>query len=205
MTIAANPRKAVTGAASPHLRTGHAIDAAEGGVDLSFNPGDFVAVLGPRVSIRGRRLAFVFRSYNPLPRATALENVASPMAYAGVPESRRTRIALQAMELAGVAHLAASQPHVLTGEQQQRVAIARCLVNDPGLILADEPVAALDANGGESVMRLLARLNAERGITILLATQRPEIAAYARRVVTVRGDRVVADQDEAPPIPYRAL
>ena len=163
---------------------------ALGGVDLTFNPGEFVAVMGPsgsgkstfmqiaglldsptagtylfegtdashldadaRADIRSRRLGFVFQSYNLLPRTTALENVELPMVYAGVPEAERTRIALEKMEIVGVAHLAKHHPNQMSGGQQQRVAIARSLVNNPSLILADEPTGALDTKTSDDVMR----------------------------------------------------
>jgi putative ABC transport system ATP-binding protein len=200
------------------------------GVDLTIEPGEFVAVMGPsgsgkstfmhivglldeptsgsylfegqdvvtltddeRADIRSRRLGFVFQSYNLLPRTTALENVQLPMIYAGVPEAERERIALEKMELVGVAHLRDHKSNQMSGGQQQRVAIARSLVNNPGLILADEPTGALDTKTSEDVMRLFARLNDEHGITILLVTHEPDIAAYAKRVVTFRDGRIVSD------------
>jgi putative ABC transport system ATP-binding protein len=146
-----------------------------------------------RADIRSRRLGFVFQSYNLLPRTSAADNVQLPMIYAGVPESERERVALEKMELVGVAHLRDHLSNQMSGGQQQRVAIARSLVNDPALILADEPTGALDTKTSEDVMRLFARLNAEHGITILLVTHEPDVAAYAKRVVTFRDGRIVAD------------
>jgi putative ABC transport system ATP-binding protein len=200
------------------------------GVDLTIEPGEFVAVMGPsgsgkstfmhivglldeptsgscvfegqdvvtlspdqRADIRSRRLGFVFQSYNLLPRTTALENVQLPMIYAGVPDRERERVALEKMELVGVAHLRDHKSNQMSGGQQQRVAIARSLVNDPGLILADEPTGALDTKTSEDVMRLFSKLNAEHGITILLVTHEPDIAAYAKRIVTFRDGRIVSD------------
>jgi putative ABC transport system ATP-binding protein len=200
------------------------------GVDLTIEPGEFVAVMGPsgsgkstfmhivglldeptsgsylfegqdvvtlsadeRADIRSRRLGFVFQSYNLLPRTTALENVELPLIYAGVPEGERERIALEKMELVGVAHLRDHKSNQMSGGQQQRVAIARSLVNNPGLILADEPTGALDTKTSEDVMRLFARLNDEHGITILLVTHEPDVAAYAKRIVTFRDGRIVSD------------
>lgn len=204
------------------------------GVDLTLDPGDFVAVMGPsgsgkstfmqivglldtptagtyrfeggdvahlsaddRADLRSRRLGFVFQAYNLLPRTSALENVELPMVYAGVAEPRRRATALEKMELVGVAHLRDHNPNQMSGGQQQRVAIARSLVNDPGLLLADEPTGALDTKSSADVMRLLKRLNDERGITIMLVTHEPEIAAYARRIVTFRDGRIVADASNA--------
>ncbi len=139
-----------------------------------------------RADIRGRRLGFVFQAYNLLPRTSALENVELPMVYAGVPEEERRRIALAKLEMVGIAQLANHHPNQMSGGQQQRVAIARSLVNDPGLILADEPTGALDTKSSQDVMRLFTRLNEEQGITIMLVTHEPDVAAYARRIVTFR-------------------
>ena len=157
------------------------------GRDVSALHGD------ERADIRSRRLGFVFQSYNLLSRTSALENVELPMVYAGVPESRRHQIAVEKMELVGVAHLQKHNPNQMSGGQQQRVAIARSLVNDPGLILADEPTGALDTKSSADVMQILQRLNREQGITIMLVTHEPEVAAYARRVVTFRDGRIVSD------------
>ncbi|MBV8116982.1 MAG: ABC transporter ATP-binding protein [Candidatus Eremiobacteraeota bacterium] len=146
-----------------------------------------------RADIRSRRLGFVFQSYNLLPRTTAVENVELPMVYAGVSAGQRRKIALEKMEVVGVAHLAGNAPNQMSGGQQQRVAIARSLVNDPGLILADEPTGALDSKTSDDVMRLFRRLNEEHGITILLVTHEPDVAAYAKRIVTFRDGHVVSD------------
>ncbi len=144
--------------------------------------------------IRSRRLGFVFQSYNLLSRTSALENVELPMVYAGVPERDRRRIALEKMEIVGVAHLASHNPNQMSGGQQQRVAIARALVNSPALILADEPTGALDTKTSEDVMRIFRELNDEQGITIMLVTHEPDVADHARRIVTFRDGRVVSDR-----------
>jgi len=146
-----------------------------------------------RADIRGRRLGFVFQAYNLLPRTSALENVELPMVYAGVTEADRRRVALEKLETVGIASLAGHHPNQLSGGQQQRVAIARSLVNDPGLILADEPTGALDTKSSQDVMRLFTRLNDEAGITIMLVTHEPDVAAYARRIVTFRDGLITAD------------
>jgi putative ABC transport system ATP-binding protein len=146
-----------------------------------------------RADIRSRRLGFVFQAYNLLARTSAVENVELPMVYAGVPESERRRIALEKMEIVGVSHLAQHHPNQMSGGQQQRIAIARSLVNDPGLILADEPTGALDTKTSKDVMHIFTRLNEEQGITIMLVTHEPEIAAFARRIVTFRDGRIVGD------------
>jgi putative ABC transport system ATP-binding protein len=147
-----------------------------------------------RADIRSRRLGFVFQSYNLLSRTSALENVELPMVYAGVPERDRRRIALEKMEIVGVAHLASHNPNQMSGGQQQRVAIARALVNSPALILADEPTGALDTKTSEDVMRIFRELNDEQGITIMLVTHEPDVADHARRIVTFRDGRVVSDR-----------
>ena len=157
--------------------------------------GTEVAGLRPdeRAEIRGRRLGFVFQAYNLLPRTTALENVELPMVYAGVPEGERKAIGLEKLQLVGIPQLAGHHPNQMSGGQQQRVAIARSLVNDPGLILADEPTGALDTQSSQDVMRLLTRLNDAEGITVMLVTHEPEIAAYARRIVTFRDGLITSD------------
>jgi putative ABC transport system ATP-binding protein len=147
-----------------------------------------------RADIRGRRLGFVFQAYNLLPRTSALENVELPMVYAGVPEAERRRVALAQLDLVGIAHLANHHPNQMSGGQQQRVAIARSLVNNPGLILADEPTGALDTKSSEDVMRLFTRLNDEQGITIMVVTHEPDVAAYARRIVAFRDGLITSDQ-----------
>jgi putative ABC transport system ATP-binding protein len=146
-----------------------------------------------RADIRSRRLGFVFQAYNLLPRTSALENVELPMVYAGMPAAERARIAHEKMGIVGVAHLAQHHPNQMSGGQQQRVAIARSLVNNPGLILADEPTGALDTKTSEDVMRIFRELNEQEGITIMLVTHEPDIAAHAKRIVTFRDGHVVSD------------
>ena len=143
--------------------------------------------------LRSHRLGFVFQSYNLLARTSALENVELPMIYAGVPERERRTLALEALRIVGVGDVAEHASNQMSGGQQQRVAIARALVNDPGLVLADEPTGALDTRSSQDIMGLFARLNAERGITILLVTHEPDVAARAKRIVTFRDGRIVAD------------
>jgi putative ABC transport system ATP-binding protein len=146
-----------------------------------------------RADIRGRRLGFVFQAYNLLPRTSAVENVELPMVYAGVSETERRSIAGAKLEVIGIPQLANHHPNQMSGGQQQRVAIARALVNDPGLILADEPTGALDTQTSRDIMRLFARLNEEQGITIMVVTHEPDVAAYARRIVTFRDGLITSD------------
>ena len=147
-----------------------------------------------RADIRSRRLGFVFQSYNLLPRTSAQENVELPMVYAGVPEADRAHIALEKMEIVGVAQLAKHHPNQMSGGQQQRVAIARSLVNNPALILADEPTGALDSKTSDDVMRLFKELNDTQGITIMLVTHERDVALNAKRIVTFRDGHILKDE-----------
>lgn len=157
------------------------------GDDVSQLDGD------ARADIRNRRLGFVFQSYNLLPRTSAIENVELPMVYAGVAEAQRRRVALEKMERVGVAHLRDHHSNQMSGGQQQRVAIARSLVNDPSLILADEPTGALDSKSADDVMQLFTSLNERSGITIMLVTHEPDVATFAKRLVTFRDGRILSD------------
>ena len=142
--------------------------------------------------IRGRRIGFIFQSFNLLGRQSALANVELPMRYSGVNGTRRER-AVAALEAVGLGDRMRHRPNELSGGQQQRVAIARALVNDPAIILADEPTGNLDSKSGEEVMRILLGLNHDRGTTLIFVTHDPEIARRTQRIIHLRDGRVEAD------------
>ena len=141
--------------------------------------------------LRSRSIGFVFQSYNLLPRTTALDNVATPLLYQGVSRRDRAARAKTALERLGMGDRLDHEPTELSGGQQQRVAVARALVTEPALILADEPTGNLDSHAGAEVMDLLHELNAA-GRTIVLITHDTEVAATAKRQIHLRDGRVVS-------------
>ena len=148
-------------------------------------------------ALRNLRFGFVFQQFNLLNRTSALENVAMPLVYAGVPARERQRRARDALAAVGLAGREGSRSNQLSGGQQQRVAIARAIVNDPGIILADEPTGNLDSKMGGEIMQLISKLNHDRGITILMVTHDPNSAAYAERQVRFSDGRIVSDARKA--------
>jgi putative ABC transport system ATP-binding protein len=151
-----------------------------------------------RALLRRRHLGFVFQGFNLLPRTTALENVELPLLYRGEPAAARRRAALASLASVGLAGREGHTPGELSGGQQQRVAIARALVTQPSVLLADEPTGNLDTQRGREIMDLLAALNRERSITVLMVTHEPEMAAYARRVVRFVDGLVESDRRQEP-------
>jgi putative ABC transport system ATP-binding protein len=143
--------------------------------------------------IRNREIGFVFQTFNLLPRATALENVALPLIYAGLGKSERDEKAMQTLENVGLADRADHKPNELSGGQRQRVAIARALVNDPSIILADEPTGNLDSKTSYDIMDLFHDLH-ESGNTIIMVTHEDDIAHYAHRIVRLRDGLVETDK-----------
>ncbi len=165
-----------------------------GGRDVSNLTRDELA------DIRNRQIGFVFQGFNLLPRTTALENVEVPLLYSRpvLASSERRGRALQALTAMGLADRAEHHPSQLSGGQQQRVAIARALVNEPSLLLADEPTGNLDTKTSLEVMQIFQQLRETRGITVVLITHEPDIAAYGTRIISVRDGRIVSDRTNRP-------
>ena len=143
--------------------------------------------------VRLRKIGFVFQSFNLIPRTSALANVELPLTYSGVKPKDRSLRAMAALDAVGLADRADHLPSELSGGQQQRAAVARALVSDPALLLADEPTGNLDSASTAEVMGLFARLNAE-GRTVVVITHEDEVASHARRIVRLRDGRVVSDE-----------
>lgn len=143
--------------------------------------------------IRNRKIGFVFQQFNLLSRTTALENVELPTLYAGIPPEERITRAKQSLERVGLAERAMHHPSQLSGGQQQRVAIARALVNRPSILLADEPTGNLDSRTSVEIMDILQRLNEDEGLTVVLVTHEPDIAAYSQRAIEFRDGKVRRD------------
>jgi putative ABC transport system ATP-binding protein len=146
--------------------------------------------------IRNEEIGFVFQTFNLLPRATALHNVELPLVYAGVSSKVRQERARQALEKVELTTRASHRPNELSGGQRQRVAIARALVNNPSILLADEPTGNLDSKTGTEIMGVFARLH-EGGNTIILVTHEPDIAGHAHRVISIRDGQVEKDARRA--------
>jgi putative ABC transport system ATP-binding protein len=162
------------------------------GVDVSTLSSD------ERAEIRNRKLGFVFQSFNLIARTSALENVELPLFYSDLPLAEQRSRARAALQVVGLADREHHLPNQLSGGQQQRVAIARALVNQPPLILADEPTGNLDSRTSIEILEVFQDLNRLQGITVLLVTHEPDIATFARRVITFRDGHVISDVRQAP-------
>ncbi|MGB8339927.1 MAG: ABC transporter ATP-binding protein [Burkholderiales bacterium] len=143
--------------------------------------------------IRNKLFGFVFQGFNLLKRISAADNVALPLLYAGISRAERKKRAAEALKKTGLEKYVNSLPNRLSGGQQQRVAIARALVNNPELILADEPTGNLDTQTSADIMNLFKKLNGDAGMTIVVVTHEPDIAAYSKRMIRFRDGRVVHD------------
>ena len=143
--------------------------------------------------VRNRKIGFVFQTFNLLPRMTSLRNVELPLIYDGVGKRARRDRAMEALRLVDLENRAGHRPNELSGGQRQRVAIARALINNPAILLADEPTGNLDSRTGEEIMATFEELN-DKGVTIILVTHEPEIAACARRVIAIRDGLVTRDE-----------
>lgn len=141
---------------------------------------------------RNKKIGFVFQNFNLLPRMSALQNVELPLVYAGIPKKERMEKSRQALIGVGLENRLHHQPSELSGGQRQRVAIARALVNNPTIIMADEPTGNLDTKSGEEIMKIFTELN-QKGDTIILVTHEPDIAEYTRRVIQMRDGHIVRD------------
>ena len=146
--------------------------------------------------LRNKYIGFVFQQFFLLPRLNALKNVETPLIYSGVSGRERAKRAKEMLEKVGLGDRMTHLPNQLSGGQKQRVAIARALVNNPSIILADEPTGALDSKTSEQILELLVQLNRE-GKTVIMVTHEEEIAAYARRVITIKDGKVIEDRGKA--------
>lgn len=149
---------------------------------------------GEMADVRNREIGFVFQSFNLLPRYNALENVALPMVYAGVPAGERREKAAQALRSVGLEDRMDHRPNELSGGQRQRVALARALINSPSIILADEPTGNLDTHTSVEIMRLFDEIY-RGGNTVIVVTHEEDIAAYAHRVIRLRDGRIESDTE----------
>jgi putative ABC transport system ATP-binding protein len=158
-----------------------------GGQDVSTMDGDALAI------VRNKKIGFVFQAFNLLPRLTALDNVALPMMYAGMSKADRIKAAKIALKRVGLEDRMDHKPNELSGGQKQRVAIARALVNNPTIILADEPTGNLDTKSSEEIMEIFEGLNDE-GATILMVTHEHDIAMHTKRSIVFRDGQIISDK-----------
>ncbi|MCU7358474.1 ABC transporter ATP-binding protein [Enterococcus dispar] len=142
--------------------------------------------------VRNQEIGFVFQSFNLMPRMTLLENVALPLVYAGVSKSERKKRALKALEQVGLADRVHHRPNAISGGQKQRVAIARAIVNDPVVLMADEPTGNLDSKTTMEIMKIFQDLN-DNGTTVVMVTHEPDVAQYTKRIVSFKDGEIIAD------------
>jgi putative ABC transport system ATP-binding protein len=161
-------------------------------VEVTALPGDGLTML------RRHYIGFVFQGFNLLARTSALENVELPLVYRRVPRAEREERAIRALTLVGLEDRLDHAPSQLSGGQQQRVAIARALVTEPEILMADEPTGNLDSARTEEVMKLLQQLNRERGITIVMVTHEPDVAAFAKRNLVFKDGHILSDERVEP-------
>lgn len=162
---------------------------------LYYLDGNEVASLNDSrlAATRNKKIGFVFQNFNLLPRISALQNVALPLVYAGIDRKTRLEMAAHNLALVGLDTRKDHKPNELSGGQRQRVAIARALINDPPIIIADEPTGNLDTKSSSEIMDIFNKLN-NRGRTVIMVTHEPDIAAYAERVLHVRDGKVIKDE-----------
>jgi len=147
--------------------------------------------------IRNKEIGFVFQQFNLLPRLSAAENVALPLVYAGIPQKERVQMSMDVLDKVGLADRSHHKPNEMSGGQIQRVAIARAMVNNPAIILADEPTGNLDTKTSYEIMQLFSEIH-DAGNTVVLVTHEEDIASYARRVIRLRDGRVESDELHTP-------
>ena len=160
------------------------------GKDVSSMPDNDLA------EVRNKEIGFVFQQFNLLPRLTAIENVALPLVYAGIPKRQRTEKAKEVLDKVALADRGHHKPNEMSGGQNQRVAIARALVNDPSIILADEPTGNLDSKTSYEIMDIFGKIHAS-GNTVILVTHEEDIAHYAHRVVRLRDGMIESDKSSS--------
>lgn len=152
--------------------------------------------------IRNKKIGFMFQSFNLLPKLTAMENVELPMVYARIGAKERKEKAMDALKRVGLGDRLQHRPNELSGGQMQRVAIARALVNEPSILLADEPTGNLDSSSSKEIMGIFQQLNQE-GATIVMVTHEREIAEYSKRIVTFRDGEIISDVPLVKPVSQR--
>lgn len=143
--------------------------------------------------IRNKKIGFVFQTFNLLPKLTAIENVELPMVYAGIPFDKRRKKAMDALEKVGLEKRIKHKPNEMSGGQRQRVAIARALVNDPSILLADEPTGNLDSKSTVEIIEIFQKLNSD-GATIVMVTHEPDVAVHTKRIVTFKDGKSISDE-----------